>query len=57
MLANRLSEINRWNILLIEAGRDEHDLSDVPMLADELQRSKFDWKYKTEPQENACLGE
>ncbi|XP_014286162.1 glucose dehydrogenase [FAD, quinone] [Halyomorpha halys] len=56
VLANRLSEIENWNILLLEAGGDETDLSDVPLLAAFLQLSKMDWQYKTEPQPNACLG-
>lgn len=52
----RLSEIEDWNVLLIEAGGDETEISDVPVLAAYLQLSQLDWKYKTEPQPNACLG-
>lgn len=56
VLANRLSEIEDWNVLLLEAGTDETEISDVPLLAAYLQLSKLDWKYKTEPQGTACLG-
>lgn len=55
-MANRLSEIGPWKILLLEAGGDETEISDVPLLAGYLQLSKLDWKYKTEPQGTSCLG-
>ncbi|XP_023345601.1 glucose dehydrogenase [FAD, quinone] [Eurytemora carolleeae] len=44
-------------ILLLEAGGDETEISDVPALAAYLQLGRMDWKYKTEPQPGrACLG-
>ncbi|KAL1132205.1 hypothetical protein AAG570_010162 [Ranatra chinensis] len=55
VLANRLSEVEEWNVLLLEAGGDETEISDVPLLAAYLQLSKLDWQYKTEPQGTACL--
>lgn len=55
-MANRLSEIDRWRVLLLEAGGDETDISDVPLMAAYLQLSDLDWKYKTEPQGQVCLG-
>ncbi|KAK0075350.1 hypothetical protein PV325_007006 [Microctonus aethiopoides] len=55
VVASRLSEVEKWNILLLEAGGDETEISDVPLLAGYLQLSKLDWKYKTEPQGDACL--
>lgn len=55
-MANRLSEIGYWKVLLLEAGGDETEISDVPLLAGYLQLSKLDWKYKTEPQSTSCLG-
>jgi len=57
VLANRLTEIEDWSVLLIEAGGYETILTDVPLLATNQQLSEIDWKYKTEPQEAACLGE
>jgi choline dehydrogenase-like flavoprotein len=56
VLANRLTEMEDWTVLLLEAGGDETEISDVPLLAAYLQLSKLDWKYKTEPQGTACLG-
>lgn len=56
VVANRLSEVNNWNVLLLEAGGDETEISDVPLLAAYLQLTKLDWQYKSEPQGTACLG-
>ena len=57
VVANRLTENPNWNVLLLEAGGDETEISDVPALAAYLQLGKMDWKYKTEPQPGrACLG-
>ena len=49
VVASRLSEIKNWSILLIEAGGDENEISDVPALSGYLQLSEMDWKYQTEP--------
>lgn len=43
VMASRLSEIRHWNVLLIEAGPDENEISDVPSLAAYLQLSRMDW--------------
>lgn len=56
VLANRLSEIGTWKVLLLEAGGTENFITDVPVLAEYLQLTPLDWQYKTEPQEGACLG-
>lgn len=57
VVANRLSENPKWNILLIEAGGYETELSDVPFLAPLMINSEQDWSFETEPQLNAsCLG-
>lgn len=56
VVANRLSEIPRWKVLLIEAGPDENEISDTPSLAAYLQLSKLDWAYKTKPSNSSCLG-
>nr|XP_013189586.1 unnamed protein product [Amyelois transitella] len=54
VLANRLSEVEGWNVLLLEAGGHENDISDVPLLSLYLHKSKLDWKYRTQPQDTAC---
>jgi len=57
VVANRLTENPNWKVLLVEAGGDETEISDVPALAAYLQLGRMDWKYKTEPQPGrACLG-
>ncbi|KAF7263763.1 hypothetical protein GWI33_001199, partial [Rhynchophorus ferrugineus] len=55
-VASRLSEIPQWKVLLLEAGPDENEISDVPSLAAYLQLSKLDWAYKIESTGRACLG-
>lgn len=52
VVANRLSEVAHWSVLLLEAGPDENEISDVPSLAAYLQLSGMDWQYKTEPTGN-----
>ncbi|PSN57089.1 Glucose dehydrogenase [FAD, quinone] [Blattella germanica] len=54
ILANRLSEVPEWNVLLLEAGGDEPEIADVPLLSIYLHGSALDWKYRTQPQESAC---
>lgn len=56
VLANRLSEIPEWKILLIEAGRYETFLSDVPMLVSYFQFTDYNWHYLMERQEGVCEG-
>lgn len=56
VMANRLSEIEDWDVLLLEAGADGSAIYDVPTLASTLQGSEIDWNYTTEPNENYCLG-
>lgn len=49
VVANRLSEVKNWTVLLLEAGGDETEISDVPALAGYLQLTDLDWKYQTTP--------
>ncbi|XP_022179387.1 glucose dehydrogenase [FAD, quinone]-like, partial [Myzus persicae] len=51
VLANRLTKVNGWSVLLIEAGDYETILTDVPVLAANHQLSKIDWNFTTEPQD------
>lgn len=46
VLASRLSEVPGWKILLLEAGGQETEISDVPLLSLYLHKSKMDWKYR-----------
>ncbi|KAI5651963.1 GMC oxidoreductase domain-containing protein [Phthorimaea operculella] len=47
VVANRLSEVDNWNILLIEAGGDPPIESIIPALSGALYGSHADWQYKT----------
>ncbi|CAH2246668.1 jg21794 [Pararge aegeria aegeria] len=47
VVANRLSEINKWNVLLLEAGPEPPIESVIPNLERSLYRSKYDWQYAT----------
>jgi choline dehydrogenase len=55
VLANRLSEIPDWKVLLVEAGGKENFVMDIPLLLSPLQFSEANWKYKLEPSGNTCL--
>ncbi|VVC99373.1 unnamed protein product [Leptidea sinapis] len=54
VLANRLSEVKRWKILLLEAGPEEPDITMVPAFAPTLGRSSIDWMYTTQPEKLTC---
>ncbi|XP_035890898.1 glucose dehydrogenase [FAD, quinone]-like [Anopheles stephensi] len=55
VLANRLSEVPDWSVLLIEAGSHESLLMDVPMAAHFLQNYDINWDYRTKPSDRYCL--
>ncbi|XP_031838188.1 glucose dehydrogenase [FAD, quinone] isoform X3 [Nomia melanderi] len=56
VLANRLSENPKWNVLLLEAGGPETLLHQIPIFVGYFQLSNFNWGYKVETQKDACLG-
>ncbi|XP_059474604.1 glucose dehydrogenase [FAD, quinone]-like [Neocloeon triangulifer] len=56
VLASRLTEVAKWNVLLIEAGGDEPPKSQVPGFIDALMDSEIDWSLRSVPQETCCLG-
>uniref|UniRef100_A0A8D8QZP3 Glucose dehydrogenase [FAD, quinone] n=1 Tax=Cacopsylla melanoneura TaxID=428564 RepID=A0A8D8QZP3_9HEMI len=56
VVANRLSEVAKWNVLLIEAGDDPSVSSYIPALTFALQKTSIDWAYKTEKQPGVCEG-
>ncbi|XP_069673215.1 glucose dehydrogenase [FAD, quinone]-like [Periplaneta americana] len=55
VIANRLTQIPEWRVLLIEAGERENYALDIPILALYLQFTDVNWKYKSVPNNNVCL--
>ncbi|CAH2051927.1 unnamed protein product, partial [Iphiclides podalirius] len=56
VLANRLTEIPDWKVLLVEAGNNENFVMDIPILANYLQFTPANWGYKTKPSSRYCAG-
>ncbi|XP_053620301.1 glucose dehydrogenase [FAD, quinone]-like isoform X1 [Plodia interpunctella] len=54
VVANRLSEVKKWKVLLLEAGPEEPDVTSVPAFAPTLAGSSIDWMYRTQPEELTC---
>lgn len=58
VLAARLTEDKpRAMVLVIEAGKPESLLNDVPALVSYMQLTDYVWPYKMERQSGVCLGE
>ncbi|XP_074035108.1 glucose dehydrogenase [FAD, quinone] [Leptinotarsa decemlineata] len=56
VLANRLSEIPEWNVLLLEAGEEANHLTEIPFFSGFFRGTKYDWGYKAEQQDGFCRG-
>lgn len=52
-VAARLSEIENWNVLLLEAGGDPPIESEIPGMAFSLQNTRVDWNFTAESKK-AC---
>ncbi|XP_075742972.1 glucose dehydrogenase [FAD, quinone] [Rhipicephalus microplus] len=55
VLANRLTADGTNEVLLLEAGGQEGAAVQVPFFSPLLQRTKIDWDYTSEPQQEASL--
>ena len=56
VLAARLSEVEEWKVLLLEAGGLPPPESGIPGLNPLLLQSEIDWHYFTEPQQHSLRG-
>lgn len=56
VLANRLSENPKWNVLLIEAGTVETFFQNIPFAAPFQILTKYNWGYKAERQDDSGFG-
>ncbi|TRM60387.1 aryl-alcohol-oxidase from pleurotus Eryingii [Schizophyllum amplum] len=52
VLANRLSEVSEWKVLVVEAGVDDEGILDVevPFLGTNLPDTEVDWNFTSTPQ-------
>ncbi|KAJ8985230.1 hypothetical protein NQ317_018259 [Molorchus minor] len=55
VIANRLSEVPEWKVLVLEAGAPETKASQVPSIYTHLQTTPYSWWYTTVPQNKSCL--
>lgn len=46
VMANRLTEVKNWKVLLLEAGGHETEITDIPILSLYMHKSKVDWAYR-----------
>lgn len=56
VVANRLTENPSWTVLLLEAGRDEAFITDVPLTASLQAITGYNWGYRGKKVKSACLG-
>lgn len=57
VIANRLTEVQNFTVLLLEVGGFANEFTRIPaMCGDVLLLRDFNWFYKTVPQDNTCLG-
>lgn len=58
IIANRLSEVKKWSILVLEAGSyPDPDLSRIPALFVTNLQSKFNWGFQSIPQKYTWTGD
>ncbi|XP_075222636.1 glucose dehydrogenase [FAD, quinone]-like [Lycorma delicatula] len=55
VVANRLTENPDWSLLLLEAGKEEILMTDIPLLVSYILATDFNWGYTTEPNDKHCL--
>lgn len=55
-LASRLTKNRNITVLVLETGKPEMILTDVPAMAPIFQDTDFVWHYYMEPQSGVCMG-
>ncbi|XP_053949359.1 glucose dehydrogenase [FAD, quinone]-like [Anastrepha ludens] len=56
VIASRLSENPNWKVLVLEAGGDPPQESEMPSTLFAMQHTNVDWNYFTEYSEKSCWG-
>ncbi|XP_043515903.1 glucose dehydrogenase [FAD, quinone]-like [Frieseomelitta varia] len=56
-VAGRLSEVEKWKVLLIEAGPDEPAGAEIPANLLLYLGGELDWNYETSDEKHACLSQ
>ncbi|CAG9864663.1 unnamed protein product [Phyllotreta striolata] len=56
VIANRLSEVPEWKVLLIEAGGIALPIVEAPGICSAFQFTNYDWGYRTQQQDGFCSG-
>ncbi|XP_017476671.1 PREDICTED: glucose dehydrogenase [FAD, quinone]-like [Rhagoletis zephyria] len=54
VVASRLCENAKWKVLVLEAGDDPPQESEIPGLHIYLERTRYSWDYYSEPQPHIC---
>lgn len=55
VVARRLAEDKKVNILILEAGKQGSSLLNIPSMGLLLQKTLYDWQYVTVPQSSSCF--
>ncbi|XP_065173357.1 glucose dehydrogenase [FAD, quinone]-like [Atheta coriaria] len=55
VIANRLTEVEHFNVLLLDAGHFEDEFIKIPGLMSYSAGTDYNWGIKSVPQRNACL--
>ncbi|XP_030036084.2 glucose dehydrogenase [FAD, quinone]-like [Manduca sexta] len=56
VVASRLTEDNNVTVLLLETGKPEMLVTDIPALAPYFQSTEYSWQYYMEHEPGVCLG-
>ncbi|XP_018333249.1 glucose dehydrogenase [FAD, quinone]-like [Agrilus planipennis] len=56
LLARRLSEVESWSVLVIEAGGRGNNFTDIPGMNIHSWSTDYNWAFNTTPQRTQCPG-
>ncbi|XP_017887420.1 glucose dehydrogenase [FAD, quinone]-like [Ceratina calcarata] len=57
VLASRLSENEKWSVLLLEAGPNEPHATDIPVVYTSVASTSLVWNFTSYPSDNYCTGQ